>query len=79
MSLYVFLSPFASSILVFSSSVLLTAQAPAVEQVAVDFHETNTTILSLLVSIFVLAFAIGPLVAAPASELFGRCNLFPLI
>lgn len=60
-TLYVFLSPFASSIL-----------APAVTQVAVEFQETNITILSLLVSVFVLAFAVGPLIAGPASELLGR-------
>ena len=60
-TLYVFLSPFASSIL-----------APAVTQVAIEFQETNVTILSLLVSVFVLAFAVGPVIAGPASELLGR-------
>ena len=39
---------------------------------SVEFDETNITVLSLLVSVFVLAFAVGPVIAGPASELLGR-------
>jgi len=59
-----------SGIITLSNSANL--KAPAIGQVGEDFGETNVTILALLVSVFVLAFAIGPLVAAPASEILGR-------
>ena len=53
-------------------SICSLHQAPAIGQISREFGETNVTVLGLLVSIFVLAFAISPLVAGPASELFGR-------
>ncbi|KAJ8101395.1 hypothetical protein POJ06DRAFT_96001 [Lipomyces tetrasporus] len=41
--------------------------------VAAEFHETNTTIFSFMVSIFVLGFGWGPmLLRAPLRELYGR-------
>ncbi|KAK9460745.1 major facilitator superfamily domain-containing protein [Lipomyces oligophaga] len=60
-SLYTFLGPFSSSIL-----------SPALSSIALQFNITNTTLASLIVSIFVLAWAIMPLVLAPLSELYGR-------
>jgi MFS family permease len=74
MGLYAFLSPFVSSTLVFYPLVLLTAQTPAIPQIKRDFNESNVTILSLLVSVYLLGFAVGPLIAAPTSELLGRYN-----
>ncbi|RPB05253.1 MFS general substrate transporter [Choiromyces venosus 120613-1] len=60
-SLYTFVSPFASSI-----------AAPAAQAYAVEFGITNSTIASMTVSIFLIGFALGPLFMAPLSELFGR-------
>ncbi|RPA83353.1 MFS general substrate transporter [Ascobolus immersus RN42] len=60
-SLYTFVSPFASSIV-----------APAVPAYAREFGITNPTVMSLTVSIFLLGYAIGPLFFAPLSEMYGR-------
>ncbi|KAK9374039.1 major facilitator superfamily domain-containing protein [Lipomyces chichibuensis] len=63
-------------IVAFSCFILPLAStlfAPGVSYVAAEFHETNSTILSLMVSIFVSGFAWGPLFFhAPLSELYGR-------
>ncbi|KAL4738858.1 MFS general substrate transporter [Aspergillus similis] len=60
-SFVTFLSPLASSI-----------SAPGVALMDTDFHVTSTILSSLAVSIFVLGFAIGPLVMSPLSETYGR-------
>ncbi|KAK7205479.1 major facilitator superfamily domain-containing protein [Myxozyma melibiosi] len=64
-------------ILVAMSTLLLplgsTLFAPGVGLVATEFHETDTTILTFMVSIFVLGFGWGPILFhAPLSELYGR-------
>ncbi|KAJ7643637.1 MFS polyamine transporter [Roridomyces roridus] len=46
--------------------------APASDQVAQDFGVTNEVVLALFTSIFILAYAIGPLFLGPLSEIFGR-------
>ncbi|RPA94396.1 benomyl/methotrexate resistance protein [Choiromyces venosus 120613-1] len=46
--------------------------APGVPQLMRDFHSTDLQLGSFVVSIYVLGFAFGPLVLAPASELWGR-------
>lgn len=56
--------------------------APGAEQLISEFHIANSTIEAMTVSIYVLGFAVGPLILAPLSELYGRliiyhiCNLF---
>lgn len=60
-SLYTFLGPFSSSII-----------SPATTQIAEEFGVTNVTVKALIVSIFILAWAIMPLFVAPLSEIFGR-------
>ncbi|PVF99715.1 MFS general substrate transporter [Serendipita vermifera] len=60
-----FVSPFAS-----------TLPASALPQIAKNFHITNSSVAALCVSIFVLAYAFGPLVASPASELYGRSPVY---
>jgi len=45
---------------------------PGVPLLANEFSETRKPVLSLLVSIFVLGFAFGPLLLSPLSELYGR-------
>jgi MFS family permease len=42
----------------------------------VDFGITNSTVAAFTVSIFLLGFAIGPMVIAPLSELYGRLWLY---
>jgi multidrug resistance protein len=46
--------------------------APAVPQVLKEFHVTNDDLGTWAVSIYVLGFAVGPLVVAPMSEMYGR-------
>ena len=41
-----------------------------------DFSITNTVVQSLVVSIYLLGFALGPLVIAPLSELYGRLWIY---
>lgn len=59
-SLMAFLTPLCSSIF-----------APGLPQVQADFG-TDATTASLSISIFVIAFGIGPLIMAPLSETIGR-------
>ncbi|CAA9962371.1 AraJ Arabinose efflux permease [Pyrenophora teres f. maculata] len=46
--------------------------APGVPQVMKAFHEESLTLSTFVVSVYLLGFAIGPLVVAPMSELYGR-------
>ncbi|KAG2348787.1 MFS general substrate transporter [Suillus weaverae] len=60
-ALYTFVTPLASSIM-----------APGLLDVAIKFGITDPTVVALTLSIFLLSFAIGPLFAAPLSEVYGR-------
>lgn len=60
-----FVSPFAS-----------TLPAPALPTIAHNFRITNSSVAALCISIFILAYAFGPLVASPASELYGRAPVY---
>ncbi|KIJ98787.1 hypothetical protein K443DRAFT_8895 [Laccaria amethystina LaAM-08-1] len=60
-ALYTFVSPLASSMM-----------APGLPEVAQNYGITNSSILALTLSIFLLSFAIGPLIFAPLSEMYGR-------
>lgn len=46
--------------------------APAVPKTMLEFHSSNSYLETFVVSIFILGFAFGPLVAAPLSEVYGR-------
>lgn len=50
--------------------------APGVPQVLRAFHETSNLIASFVVSVYILGFALGPLVIAPMSEMYGRIPLY---
>jgi multidrug resistance protein len=50
--------------------------APGVPQVLRTFNETSNTIATFVVSVYILGFAIGPLIIAPMSELYGRHHLY---
>lgn len=55
--------------------------APGVPDVMFEFKESSNTLAAFVVSVYILGFAIGPLIIAPMSELYGRkwiyniCNL----
>jgi multidrug resistance protein len=46
--------------------------APGLPAIAHQFNMTNTVEIQIVLSIFVLGFAVGPLVLGPLSELYGR-------
>lgn len=50
--------------------------APGVPYVMRSFHETSRVLAAFVVSVYILGFAIGPLVIAPMSELYGRMPLY---
>lgn len=60
-----FITPLASSMF-----------APVVPDIMEEFHSTNTLLAGFVVSVYVLGFAIGPLILAPASELHGRVIIY---
>ena len=59
--------------------------APAISSISKDFKITNEVEQQLLLSVFVLAYAVGPLFLGPLSEIYGRvpvlqlANLFYLV
>ncbi|OGE55893.1 hypothetical protein PENARI_c003G08600 [Penicillium arizonense] len=73
-SLFTFISPVSSSMV-----------APALTSLAADFNVTDQVVSQLMLSIFVLAYAVGPLFLGPLSEIYGRtivlqlANLFFLV
>ncbi|KAI8944955.1 polyamine transporter 3 [Xylaria longipes] len=60
-----FLTPFGSS-----------AFAPGVPNILEEFHSTSSLDATFVVSIYVLGFAIGPLIVAPLSEMYGRVPIY---
>lgn len=66
-SAFAFISPVASSMV-----------APALEDIGRDLNVSNPTLKALILSIFLLAYAVGPLVVGPLSELYGRVPVLQL-
>ncbi|KAF8333792.1 MFS polyamine transporter [Amanita rubescens] len=66
-SLFTFISPVSSSMV-----------APASETIAEQFHITNEAIVAMTTSIFILGYAIGPLLLGPLSELYGRSRVLQI-
>ncbi|KZP31926.1 MFS polyamine transporter [Athelia psychrophila] len=66
-SLFTFITPVASTII-----------APASTQVAQEFGITSSVTTALITSIFVLGYAIGPLILGPFSEIYGRSHVLQL-
>ncbi|CAA7264391.1 unnamed protein product [Cyclocybe aegerita] len=60
-SFYTLIPPLASSMM-----------APGLPDLATKYGITNPTVVALTLSIFLLSFALGPLVLAPLSEMYGR-------
>ncbi|KAH9909069.1 putative MFS transporter [Xylariomycetidae sp. FL2044] len=67
-----------------NANLASTMFAPGAAQLASEFGITSSIVQALTVSLYVLGFAIGPLVLAPLSECYGRlpiyylCNTFYL-
>lgn len=66
-SCFTFISPVSSSMI-----------APALTTIAKEFNLTNEIELAMTLSIFVLAYAIGPLFLGPLSEMYGRVIVLQL-
>ncbi|KAI9706222.1 MAG: hypothetical protein M1812_008245 [Candelaria pacifica] len=62
----------------FISPVSSSAVAPALTSIASELNITNEVELQLTLSIFVLAYAIGPLILGPLSEVYGRVPVLQL-
>ena len=52
--------------------------SPALGSISEEFHITKTVEAQLTLSIFVLAYAIGPLFLGPFSEIYGRVIVLQL-
>lgn len=50
--------------------------APGVPQVLADFKTDAPTIAEFVVSIYILGFAVGPLIISPLSEMYGRWPVY---
>ena len=58
-----FLTPLASSMF-----------APGIPLIENEFHNHNEQLSSFVLSVYVLGFAVGPMVLAPMSELYGKSS-----
>jgi multidrug resistance protein len=50
--------------------------APGVPNIMQEFHSTSSITATFVVSIYILGFAVGPLIVAPLSEIYGRVPLY---
>ncbi|SMY29736.1 unnamed protein product [Zymoseptoria tritici ST99CH_1A5] len=66
------------SLFTFISPVSSTMIAPALQKVADDLGTKTRLEAELAMSVFILGFAIGPLLLGPLSELFGRRTVLQL-
>ncbi|KAK2836921.1 hypothetical protein FQN49_006590 [Arthroderma sp. PD_2] len=57
-------------------NITSTIVAPGIKDVAHDLKITSTTIATLAVSIYLLGFALGPLVISSLSEIYGRLIVY---
>ncbi|KAK7202507.1 putative bicyclomycin resistance protein [Myxozyma melibiosi] len=67
---------FTVSSLTFSVAVASSMFSPGVPSLMKEFNQTSSVLSSLIVSIYVLGFAVGPLFIAPLSEMYGRSILY---
>ncbi|KAJ5266746.1 polyamine transporter 3 [Penicillium angulare] len=66
---------FAMSSFVFMSPLSSTIVAPALPAIASDLGIAQPAVEQMVLSIFLLGFACGPLVASPLSEIYGRVRV----
>ena len=72
------IATFVVSSFTFISPVASAMVAPALPQMAQDLNVSNTIESQMMLSIFILAYAFGPLVLGPLSELYGRVPVLQL-
>ncbi|KAI5120744.1 hypothetical protein M0805_007818 [Coniferiporia weirii] len=60
------------------SPVSSSMVAPATDQIAKEFGTTNTVIIAMTTSVFVLGYALGPLFFGPLSEVYGRSRVLQI-
>lgn len=65
LALFTFITPLASSMF-----------APAVPQLLVEFDISSRLLSQFVVSVYVLGFAVGPLIVSPMSEVYGRYPVY---
>ncbi len=65
LSFMTFVTPLASSMF-----------APGIPEVMADFHHPYSLLSTFVVSVYVLGYAIGPLIMSPMSELYGRLPVY---
>lgn len=61
------------------SPMTSSMNAPALEALMREFNTQSNTIGNLMMSVQVLAFALGPIIFAPLSERYGRKNVMQLM
>ncbi|MCJ1299263.1 hypothetical protein MMC08_002055 [Hypocenomyce scalaris] len=66
-SAFAFITPISSSMV-----------APALKDIAAEFDITSAVVENLLLSVFVLGYAFGPLLFGPLSEIYGRVHILQL-
>lgn len=66
---------FAMSSFVFMSPLSSTIVAPALPAIASELDIQQPAIQQMVLSIFLLGFACGPLLASPLSEIYGRVRI----
>ncbi|KAH7396290.1 putative MFS multidrug transporter [Pyrenochaeta sp. MPI-SDFR-AT-0127] len=64
------------SLITFTTPLASSMIAPAVPLLMEEFKSTNSIIASFIVSIYVVGYAVGPLLLGPLSEIFGRLWLY---
>jgi len=52
--------------------------APSLTSISQDFDITSSVIAQLTLSIFILAYAVGPMILGPLSEVYGRVIVLQL-
>lgn len=50
--------------------------APAVPRIMVEFGSTSSVVATFIVSIYFIGYALGPLLFAPLSEIYGRVYIY---
>ncbi|KAF2646003.1 MFS general substrate transporter [Massarina eburnea CBS 473.64] len=64
------------SCLSLSANLAATMYAPGSVSLAIDFKTRNVTLVAMTVSIYLLGFALGPMIWAPLSEIYGRLPVY---
>jgi MFS family permease len=50
--------------------------APSIPELMEEVRNSSTLLAGFVVSVYVLGFAVGPFILAPASELLGRAIIY---